>query len=1110
MGSKVHWALLAVVTLFLSCSGRGDTLFVSVPSSHTGIEFSNDIKEDSTDNIYNFMNIYTGGGVGVGDVDHDGLADIFMAGNRVSSKLYRNKGNLVFEDITQKSGLSSDRWATGVTMVDIDQDGWLDIYVCVSGGGKVSDRANQLFINQRNGTFIEEAEVYGLADTAQCTQSAFFDYDRDGDLDMFLIINPVDYALSSVNTIRPKKTNGESNSTDKLYRNNGNGTFSDVSKEAGILIEGYSLGVGIGDIDNDGWADVYISNDFMTNDILYLNQGDGTFRDATDRFLKHTSFAGMGNDIADFNNDGLMDIMVLDMLPEDNKRQKTMVPAASYDKFQMLSDRGYIPQYTRNTLQLNNGNGSFSEVGQFSGIDQTDWSWSVLFADYDNDGYKDVFVTNGFRRDLGDLDYINYQQQELSSPFGSNEDRKQKKLEAIKNLPSAAVKNYFFRNKGDLSFEKVSEAWGIHEKSLSNGSAFADLDNDGDLDLVVNNINQKASLLKNTSEKQKNNYLTITLQGKPGNLQGIGAAISLKTDGKEQYYQHYLSRGYESSVDQRIHFGLGTAKKIDSLSVVWPDGKRQILTHISSGQTLSLRYADAKTLTEPNGHKVEKPIFKEVSHYLGTVYRHQENQFNDFNVQPLVPHMESKNGPKIATGDINGDGLEDFYIGGSAGYSGSFFIQDQTGTFAERPLNQDIDSEDMGSLLFDADADGDNDLYVVSGGSEFPKDAKEYQDRLYLNDGYGHFVKDSNALPKIKTSGSVVSGSDFDRDGDLDLFVGGRTVPGEYPLPPKSYLLRNDSGKFTDITAQMLSPLSDLGMVTAALWTDYDGDGIDDLMLAGEFMPLCLFKNNGTGFTEVTGEAKLSKTHGWWNSLAQADFDHDGDMDYIAGNLGTNSRYQASTEEPLCIYAKDYDNNGSIDPIMCYYNQGGNYIAHTRDEMIKQISPMRLRFQTYDSYANVSFEEAFLPQELQDAYVVHAENFESTYLENLGDGTFAVHALPNLAQLAPVNGIQTMDVDLDGNLDVLLVGNNYSGDASVGNHDAGIGLCLLGNGKGGFSPVSVGKSGFFVDGDAKDIKIIFDKNGEILILVGVNSAPLKTFSLATRSPSQNNPNQLYP
>lgn len=1081
------------------------------------------------------MNIYTGAGVGVGDIDNDGLTDIYMAGNMVSSALYRNKGHLRFEDITEKSGLTSQSWATGVSMIDINQDGWLDIYVCVSGSAAVSERANLLYINQKNGTFKEEARNYGLADTAQATQAAFFDYDKDGDLDMFLIINPVDYTQSSVNRIRPKKMKGESNSTDKLYRNNGDNTFTDVSAEAGILVEGYSLGLGIADLNNDGWPDVYISNDFLTNDVLYLNQGNGTFRDATDTLLKHTSFAGMGNDIADFNNDGLMDILVLDMLPEDNRRRKTIVPSGSYDKLQMLSERGYTPQYTRNTLQLNNGNGTFSEIGQFAGIDKTDWSWSILIADYDNDGYKDAFITNGFRRELGDLDYINYQQQELSNPFGSEDNRKQKKLKAIKNLPSAAVKNYFFKNSGDLKFKNVSEIWGSKEKTLSNGSAFADFDNDGDLDLIVNNVNEKASLLENKSDKDKqNNFLKIRLEGKKDNLQGIGTSITLITQNTKQFYQHYLSRGYESSIDPQIHFGLGAFKKIDSLIVKWPDGKTHILKDVSSGQKIFIRYdeatstssihqdkeleTDSNTTSNANsesGDKVDREasagntqfqdvssskniMFEDVTQVLGTDYRHEENNFNDFNIQPLMPHLQSKNGPKIATGDINGDGLEDFFIGGSAGHSGSFYVRTPDGKFKERPLNQDEQCEDMGSLLFDADSDGDKDLYVVSGGSEFAKGDVKYQDRLYLNDGKGNFVKDISSLPEFKSSGSVVAASDFDGDGDLDLFVGGRLVPGEYPLSPKSYLLRNDAGNFTDVTQTMCPQLLEIGMVTTAIWSDIDIDGTPDLILTGEFMPITIFLNKGSEFINETQAAGLSKTSGWWNTLSPGDFDNDGDIDFMAGNLGTNSRFRATIEEPLCIYANDYDKNGSIDPVMCYYVDGVNYIAHTRDELIKQISPMRVRFKTYEDYAKVTFSGAFLPKELEDAQVFRADNFESSYIENLGNGTFAVHSLPNLAQLAPINGIVTLDVNLDGNLDALLVGNNYSGEATIGNHDAGIGLCLLGDGKGGFNPLSLDKSGFFVDGDAKDIKLMKDNNHS-LVLVGINSSEMKTFKLRTNN-----------
>lgn len=1089
---SVKFVLLAI--LFSCCKNTSKDLFTAVEASRTNINFSNNIEEDDKHNIYSFMNIYTGAGVGVGDLNNDGLTDVFFAGNMVPSKLYLNKGDFVFEDVTKLSGILSNRWNTGVSIVDINQDGWLDIYVCVSGGGEIENRANQLFINQKNNTFIEKAKEYGLADTTQSTQSAFFDYDLDGDLDMFLIVNPVDYSLSSVNRIKPRKLHGESNSTDKLYRNNGDNTFTDVSSESGILIEGYSLGVGISDIDNDGWPDVYVSNDFLTNDILYMNNGDGTFSDMSDTFFKHTSFAGMGNDIADFNNDGLMDIMVLDMLPEDNYRQKMIIPANSFDKFQLMIKTGYTAQYTRNTLQLNNGNASFSEIGQFSGISQTDWSWSVLLADYDNDGFKDAFITNGFRRDIGDMDYINYQQ-DLSQPFGTEQDRKQRKLDAIKALPSAAIKNYFFKNNGDLTFSNTSERWGSKGPNLSYGAAFADLDNDGDLDLVVNNVNEKASILRNSSEKKSgSNFIKIKLKGKEGNLEGIGAKLILQSGGNLQYYQHYLSRGYESSVDHQIHFGLGKDSIVESMRIVWPDKRAQVLENISVNQTITVAYANSEAVPVQETNQNTKTLFHEVSSKIGTAYLHKENIFIDFNVQPLLPHMHSKNGPKMAVADINGDNLEDFFIGGSLGYSGSFFLQKLDGTFEEQPLNLDANSEDMGSLLFDADSDGDNDLYVVSGGSESEKNSKEYQDRLYINDGKGNFVKDSGALPEIKSSGSVVVACDFDRDGDLDLFVGGRVIPGEYPLPPRSYLLRNDQGKFTDVTNQLGENIANMGMVTAAIWTDYDQDNKMDLIVTGEFMPIRIFKNTGQKFEEVTDRAGLAQTSGWWNSLAAADMDSDGDMDLVAGNLGTNSRYKVSIDEPLCIYAKDYDKNKSIDPVMCYFIQGENYIAHPRDILIGQIPAMKGRFKTYNEYANVKFEDAFLPEELENAYVVKATDFKSSYFENVGDGTFKIRVLPHIAQFAPINGIQVMDVNNDGHLDLLMVGNNYSGDAAVGNYDAMIGVCLIGDGNGNFKSMGVNNSGFFVDTDAKDIKTLTSSDGKKVILVSSNSGSLKAFT----------------
>ncbi len=1095
--NKGIFYITSIGMLFLSgCSNWNTTLFTELKPSETNIQFSNEIHEDEKNNIYNFMNFYTGAGVGIGDINNDGLPDVFFAGNLMSNRLYLNKGNFKFEDITKTSGLENNQWCSGVSMVDINQDGWLDIYVCVSGSADVANRANLLYINNKDNTFTEKANDYGLADTAQATQAAFFDYDRDGDLDMFLIINPVNYSLTSVNSVRSKLLGGESESTDKLYRNNGNDTFTDVSSEAGISIEGYSLGLGISDLDNDGWPDIYISNDFLTNDVMYINNGDGTFTDKSNQRLKHTSFAGMGNDLSDINNDGLTDIMVLDMLPEDNKRQKNLIPAASYDKFQMLLDRGYQEQYTRNTLQINNGNNTFSEIGYLSGVSSTDWSWSVLLADYDNNGTKDVFVSNGFARDLGNLDYINYQQQ---SPqvFGTDVSKKVNRLKAITELPSVPIPNYFFKNNGDLTFTDTSKAWGIDKPSLSNGAAYADLDNDGDLDLVVNNINETATILRNNSERLENNhFIKFNLKGTKKNLTGLGTKILVSANGITQYQQNFLTRGYESSVDGQIHFGLGKASKIDSVTVIWPDDKTQMLYNVKLDTTITIDYQYASTRASAISENMGIS-FKEVAEEKGIDYQQKENSFVDFNVQPLLPYMHSKLGPKIAVGDIDGDGLQDFYIGGAHGFSGQFHLQLENGSFYAKNLNLDIEKEDMDALLFDADGDNDLDLYVVSGGSESKKDGANYQDRLYLNDGHGNFSPSENALPKILSSGSVVKAEDYDGDGDLDLFVGGRIIPGEYPLPPRSYILNNENGEFTDVTDEVCPSLRSIGMVTSALWTDFDSDGSLDLMVAGEFMQIKILKNSGGNFKDVTDQVGLKHSYGWWNSLAEGDFDNDGDLDYLAGNHGTNSRYTASTSQPLCIYANDYDKNGTIDPIMCLFIQGKDYPAASRDAMVHQIAAMRARFRTYEDYSNVTFKEAFTPEELDSAYVAKCETLYSSYIENLGNGTFSIHKLPVLAQLGPINGIQVLDIDGDGNLDALLIGNNYAGDASVGNSDAMVGLSLMGDGKGGLSPRLGSKTGFFVDSDAKDIKTITTENGKKLILVGSNSDKLKVFEMMT-------------
>lgn len=1090
--------VLCLALLGNACSEKKSAGFSLLDPSDTGIHFTNTIRENDSLNVFKFMNIYTGSGVAVGDINNDGLTDVYFSGNMVSGRLYLNKGDMKFEDITERSGLLNSRWGTGVTMVDINQDGWLDIYVCVSGSAREPERANMLYINNGDLTFSEKAAEYGLADTRQSMQAVFFDYDKDQDLDMYLLVNPAAYEYK-VNISQPRKVNGESISNDRLYRNEGNGTFTDVTLEAGILMEGYGLGVGISDINNDSWPDIYVSNDFIGNDVLYINRGDGTFEDRITEYINHTSYAGMGNDIADIDNNGKPDIMVLDMRPEDNYRQKLIISSTGFDRFQMMLEAGYNPQYSRNTLQLNQGEGAFSEIGFLAGVSSTDWSWSALLADYDNDGYRDLYVTNGFLRDLGNLDYIHYQNV-YDNPLGDPETKIAQKLQSISELPPASLVNYAYRNKGDLTFENVSEAWGITVPSCSNGASFADLDNDGDLDVLVNNVNQPAFVYENLANRRpSNNFLRIQLNGKKGNLQGIGSRIRITTDSLSQYYEHYLSRGYESAVDPLIHFGLGPHQLIDTLEIWWPDGSYQRQLQVQANRLLALAQEDAGTGSKPVARNSGSPLFTESTDSLGLSFRHREDPMVDFKLQPILPHMHSRGGPGIAVADANGDGLEDFFVGGASGQAGSLFLQDAQGAFTQREWSVDAAYEDMGTLFFDADGDGDQDLYVVSGGVVAGNEENPYQDRLYLNDGEGNFTK-SLGLPQLTASGSLVTAMDFDRDGDLDLFVGGRVSPGRYPMPARSYLLENLSDReggtlqFRDIS-QEIPGWEQLSMVSGALWSDYDDDGWVDLVVCGEFMPITLFHNENGKLRYVSEVTGLNASGGWWNSISGADFDGDGDTDYLLGNLGLNSKYKASEEEPLCIYAKDYDKDGRVDPVMCYFIGDENYLAHSRDEIIGQISAMRGRFKTYESYARTSFKESFLPEELEGAHVVKAETLASAYMENLGNGSFALRPLPTISQMGPIEGMVIEDADADGHLDAILSGNSYTTEVATGRYDAIKGILLKGDGQGGFTPVPLERSGFLNDDDASGMALARNATGGSYLIIANNNAPLKAFTL---------------
>ncbi|GAB3533611.1 VCBS repeat-containing protein [Pontibacter brevis] len=1089
----IFFFFLGTTFLLSSCDNKkGDQLFHLLSPEDTGITFSNTLPENDTLNAIEYDYLYNGAGVAIGDINNDGLQDIFFGGNMVSSRLYLNKGNLKFEDVTEKAGVATDRWATGVSMADVNSDGHTDIYVCVAGPNKTADKPNMLFINNGDGTFTESARAYGIADTGYSTQAAFFDYDKDGDLDMYLLTNALENFPR--NNARFKKVDGQGLSTDRLYRNNGDNTFTDVSREAGILIEGYGLGVGIADINNDGWPDIYAANDFITNDILYISNGDGTFTNRSEEYLKHQSWNAMGTDIADFNNDGLLDIMTVDMLPPDNQREKTMIAAANYDRYRRNLSMGYQPQYVRNSLQLNNGNGTFSEVGQLAGIHRTDWSWAPLFADYDNDGHRDLLITNGYRKDVTNLDFIIYKRQE--GQFGDDAHQAKTMAKLIKELPGVKVHNYVYQNTGNLSFADKSEEWGLDAPSYTNGTAFADLDNDGDLDLIMNNIDEAAFIYRNDANTLPDrHYLRVKLEGDTKNKAGMGVKLTLKYGGQQQYHDHSVYRGYKSTVENVVHFGLGKVAQVDALEVTWPDGRQQTIKNVKADQVLTLKHANATAPATPPATTTIATLFQGLdSSATGISYQHRENDFVDFKLQPLLMQKYSQGGPGIAVGDVNGDGLEDFYAGGSSDASGKLYLQTAAGKFTQAPFTDGVKhGDDMGALFFDADSDGDLDLYVVSGGSEFKEGAAEYQDRLYMNNGKGAFTLTPSALPATKSSGSCVVAADYDQDGDLDLFVGGRVVPQRYPLPATSYILQNNGGRFTDVTEKVCPELKQFGLVSTALWTDADQDGQIDLMVAGEWMPVTLLKNKGGKFVAAK-DTGLQDAIGWWNSLAAGDFDNDGDTDYIGGNFGLNSDYKASPEEPVTIMAKDFDNNGSIDPILGRYLMGKNYPAHPRDAMTDQMVSFRRKFQSFEAYASIGYEEIFTKEELTDAIVAKSTHLKSSYIENLGNGKFKVSPLPVQAQVAPVFGITVNDYNGDGNLDLLLTGNNYGTEIQAGWYDASIGLYLQGNGKGSFAPVPVTKSGFFVDTDAKGIAELVMPDGKTLVLSASNQGPVKSFT----------------